>query len=151
MKLLLPVDGSEFSLEAVRFAIRLVADGLRADVVLANVQEPANLYELIVAHNPEVIEQVSADAGMHALRSAQALLEAAGIAYESEVAQGDPAHTIVDIVERFGCQMVIMGARGQSGLRRALMGSVSNEVLHACPVPVLIAQPQSPPEVEPQE
>jgi nucleotide-binding universal stress UspA family protein len=151
MKLLLPVDGSEFSLEAVRFAIRLVADGLRADVVLANVQEPANLYELIVAHNPEVIEQVSADAGMHALRSAQALLEAAGIAYESEVAQGDPAHTIVDIVERFGCQMVIMGARGQSGLRRALMGSVSNEVLHACPVPVLIAQPQSPAEVEPQE
>lgn len=151
MKLLLPVDGSEFSLEAVRFAIRLVADGLRADVVLANVQEPANLYELIVAHNPEVIEQVSADAGMHALRSAQALLEAAGIAYESEVAQGDPAHTIVDIVERFDCQMVIMGARGQSGLRRTLMGSVSNEVLHACPVPVLIAQPQKPPEVEPQE
>ena len=151
MKLLLPVDGSEFSLEAVRFAIRLMAEGLRADVVLANVQEPANLYELIVAHNPEVIEHVSADAGMHALRSAQALLEAAGIAYESEVAQGDPAHTIVDIVERFGCQMVIMGARGQSGLRRALMGSVSNEVLHACPVPVLIAQPQTPPEVEPQE
>jgi len=151
MKLLLPVDGSEYSLEAVRFAIRLVADGLRADVVLANVQEPASLYELIVAHNPEVIEQVSADAGLHALLPAQALLDAAGISYESEVAQGDPAHTIVDIVERFECQLVIMGARGQSGLRSALMGSVSNEVLHASPVPVLIAQPHSPPETESQE
>ena len=144
MKLLLPVDGSEFSLEAVRFAIGLMADGLRAEVVLANVQEPANLYELIVVHNPDVIEQVSAEAGLHALQGVQALLDAAGIAYEREVAQDDPAHTIVDIVERFGCQMVVMSARGQSGLRRALMGSVSNEVLHACPVPVLVVQSQTP-------
>ena len=37
MKILLPVDGSELSLEAVRFAIRMVLAGLRADVVLANV------------------------------------------------------------------------------------------------------------------
>ena len=141
MKILLPVDGSEFSLEAVRFAIRMVADGLRADVVLANVQEPATLYELIVAHNAEVIEQVSAEAGLHALQSAQALLDAADISYEKEVAQGDPAHTIVDIVERFGCDVIVMGARGQSELRRTLMGSVSNEVLHASPVPVIIAKP----------
>jgi len=141
MKILLPVDGSEFSLEAVRFAIRMVAGGLRADVVLANVQEPANLYELIVAHNPEVIEQVSAEAGLHALQSAQVLLDTAGISYENEVAQGDPAHTIVDIVERFGCDVIVMGARGQSELRRTLMGSVSNEVLHASPVPVIIAKP----------
>jgi nucleotide-binding universal stress UspA family protein len=141
MKILLPVDGSEFSLEAVRFAIRMVADGLRVEVVLANVQEPATLYELIVAHNADVIEQVSAEAGLHALQSAQVLLDAAGIAYEKEVAQGDPAHTIVDIVERFECDLIVMGARGQSGLRRSLMGSVSNEVLHASPVPVVIAKP----------
>jgi len=141
MKILLPVDGSDFSLEAVRFAIRMAADGLRAEVVLANVQEPATLYELIVAHNADVIEQVSAEAGLHALQSAQVLLDAAGIAYEKEVAQGDPAHTIVDIAERFECDLIVMGARGQSGLRRSLMGSVSNEVLHASPVPVVIAKP----------
>lgn len=141
MKILLPVDGSDFSLEAVRFAIRMAADGLRADVLLANVQEPATLYELIVAHNVDVIEQVSAEAGLHALQSAQVLLDAAGIAYEQEVAQGDPAHTIVDMAERFGCDVIVMGARGQSGLRRTLMGSVSNEVLHASPVPVIIAKP----------
>lgn len=148
MKILLPVDGSDFSLEAVRFAIRMVADGLQAEVVLANVQEPANLYELIVAHNREVIEQVSAEAGLHALLGAQALLDEAGIAYEKEVAQGDPAHTIVDIAERFGCDVIVMGARGQSGLRRTLMGSVSNEVLHASPVPVVIAKPLEVPDAE---
>ena len=141
MKILLPVDGSELSLEAVRFAIRMVLAGLRADAVLANVQEPANLYELLMAHDPEVISRVSAEAGMHALQSARELLDAAGITYECEVAMGDPAHTIVDISERFACDLIVMGARGQSALRSAMLGSVSNEVLHASAVPVKIAKP----------
>ena len=110
MKILLPVDGSELSLEAVRFAIRMLLAGLHGEVVLANVQEPASLYELIVAHDPEVLEQVTAQAGLHTLKSAQELLDAAEISYECEVAQGDPAHTLIDISERFACDLIVMGA-----------------------------------------
>jgi nucleotide-binding universal stress UspA family protein len=141
MKILLPVDGSELSLEAVRFAIRMVLAGLRADAVLANVQEPATLYELLVAHDPEVINRVADEAGQHTLESAKELLNAAGVVYECEVAKGDPAHTIVDIAERFACDLIVMGARGNSALRSAMLGSVSNEVLHASPVPVVIVKP----------
>ena len=143
MKLLIPVDGSELSLEAVRFAVRVLLAGLRGEVVLANVQEPANLYELIVAHDPDVIDQVSADAGVHALQAARALLDAAEVEYECEVAKGDPAHTIVDIAERFACDLIVMGARGNSALRSAMLGSVSNEVLHASAVPVMIVKPDA--------
>ncbi len=141
MKILLPVDGSDLSLEAVRYAIRLVQAGLRADAVLANVQEPANLYELLVAHDPEVLNRVSDEAGEHTLQPARALLDAAAIAYECEVAKGDPAHTIIEIAERYGCELIVMGARGASALRSAMMGSVSNEVLHASTVPVMIVKP----------
>ena len=141
MKILLPVDGSELSLEAVRFAIRMVLAGLRGEVVLANVQEPASLYELLVAHDPEVINRVAEEAGKHTLLSAQELLNAAGIEYECEVSKGDPAHTIVDIAERFACDLIVMGARGNSALRSAMLGSVSNEVLHSSPVPVVIVKP----------
>ena len=56
MKILLPVDGSQLSLEAVRFAIRLVREGLQASFVLANVQEPATLYEVMVAHDADVLQ-----------------------------------------------------------------------------------------------
>lgn len=140
MKILLPFDGSEVALEAVRFAVRLGADGLAISVVLANVQEPASLYELMVAHDPRVIEQVSAAAGANTLLAAQSLLDEAGVAYETEVASGDPAHTLVDILENYGCNMVVMGATGTSTLRRALLGSVSNEVLHSAGVPVVIVK-----------
>lgn len=141
MKILLPVDGSAVSLDAVRFVIRLAGDGLNISVVLANVQEPATLYELVVAHDPQVIDQVSATAGAHTLAPAEALLTEANIAFESEVASGDPAHTLVDILERYECELVVMGASGMSSLRSALLGSVSNEVLHAAGVPVMIVKP----------
>jgi nucleotide-binding universal stress UspA family protein len=140
MKILLPVDGSDLSLEAVRFAVGLVRQGLGATMVLANVQEPATLYEMVVAADTELIARASAAAGAHTLESAEALLKAANVDYECEVAAGDPAHTIVDILERFECDLVIMGARGKSSLRSALLGSVSNEVLHAAGVPVMIVK-----------
>ena len=140
MKILLPVDGSLLSLEAVRVAVRLVRAGLQARAVLANVQEPANLYEVLTVHDPELIKRASADAGVHSLQTARTLLDAAGVAYECEVAMGDPAHTIIEIAERFDCDLIVMGARGNSALRSAMLGSVSNEVLHASPVPVVIVK-----------
>jgi nucleotide-binding universal stress UspA family protein len=148
MKILVAVDGSPAALEAVQHALRMLAQGLRASLVLANVQEPATLYEMLLAHDAEVIERVSAEAGLHLLAPARALVQAAGVEHELEVARGDPAHTLIDIVENFGCDMVVMGARGMGTLRSALLGSVSHEVLHAAPVPVLIVKPAPAPEAE---
>lgn len=140
MKILLPVDGSEVSIKAVRLAISLLQQGLTGSVVLANVQEPATLYEMVVAPDGEVLQRVSTAAGVDTLEPAERLLIEAGVVYEREIATGDPAHTIVDITERFACDLIVMGARGASALRSALLGSVSNEVLHAARVPVMIVK-----------
>ena len=142
MKILLPIDGSEAALEAVRHALHVVRAGLRASFVLANVQEPASLYEVVVAHDAKVIEDVSAAAAAHSLEPAQSLLRAAGVDFETEIASGDPGHLLVEIAERFGCELVIMGARGVGALRSGLFGSVSNSVLHAAKIPVTIVRPQ---------
>ena len=148
LRILLPTDGSEPSHEAVRHAIHLVRNGLQASVVLANVQEPAHLYEMLLTRDPEVIESASAAAGEHTLAVAEELLRAAGIEYDREVARGDPAHTLVDMVERFACDLVIMGERGTNLRRSALLGSVSHEVLHASPVPVTLVKMPPPLEAE---
>ena len=140
MKILLPVDGSESSIEAVQFAIRLVRSGLRATFVLANVQEPTYLYEMVLAPDAEVLERISGAAGSHSLEAAQALLQSAGVTFEREVASGDPGHVLVDVIERYQCDAVVMGARGMGALRHALLGSVLQAVLHSSPVPVIIVQ-----------
>jgi len=141
MQILLPVDGSDGALEAVRHGVRLLHDGLRVRFVLANVQEPASLYEVVVAHDAQVLEDVSSAAAEHALSAAQALLRAAGAEFETEAVSGDPGHMLIDIAERFACDMVVMGARGVGDPQsRAALGSVATAVLHAAAVPVTIVR-----------
>jgi nucleotide-binding universal stress UspA family protein len=140
MNILLPVDGSELALDAVRHALNLVRQGLSASFVLANVQEKAHLYELVLAHDNGLVERASLEAGQTALLGARALLDAAGLAYETEVMIGEPAHTLIDIAERFGCDAIIMGTRGTGSLRDALLGSVSLTVVHDSPIPVTIVK-----------
>ncbi|MDB5873041.1 MAG: UspA protein [Ramlibacter sp.] len=146
LKILIPVDGSELSLDAVRHALGLLRQGLQASFVLANVQEPPSLYEMLVTRDPQILEVVSAGAAAHLLEGAQSLCDAAGANYESEIASGDPAHTLIDIVERYGCDAVIIGARGKGGLTGSLLGSVSQVLAHACPVPVTVVKHSQPDE-----
>ena len=150
LKILIAVDGSALSLDAVHHAVQLAQNGLNASVVLANVQEPASLYELVVSRDPQLIAQASEAAGEFLLAPARALLDAAQVPYEVVVGVGDPAHTLVDILESTGCQMVVMGARGQGAISSALLGSVSQAVAHASPVPVTIVR-HAQPQVEPED
>jgi len=114
---------------------------LGASFVLANVQEPASLYEVVVAHDAQVIESVATGAAVYALAAAQVLLRAAGAEFEVEIASGDPGHPLIDIAGRFECGMVVMGARGIGAPEHAArLGSVANAVLHAATVPVTIVR-----------
>ena len=65
---------------------------------------------------------------------------AAGLADTTEIGVGDPANTLVDIVESTGCDMIVIGARGQGAISSALLGSVSQALVHASPVPVTIVK-----------
>lgn len=140
MKILLPVDGSEASLDAVRHALHLMREGLRASLVLANVQEPASLYELLLAHDAEAIEAMTHAAGTHSLEAAAALCSDAGVEFETRLGSGEPAHLLADIAEEEACELVVMGSRGKGETPGTRLGSVAHAMLHDCSVPVTIVR-----------
>lgn len=140
MKILVPVDGSEHALDAVHHALRLRKEGLNASFVLTSVQEPAFLYEVLLAPGADVLERVTGAVGSRALEPAEALFQAAGVAFEREIGSGDPADTIVEIAGRLHCDAIIISARGLGALRGALMGSVSQAVLYKSTIPVTIVK-----------
>jgi nucleotide-binding universal stress UspA family protein len=148
MKILIPVDGSELSLDAVRYALGLRRQGLNAEFILANVQEPASLYELLTMRDPELVQGMSASAGDHMLEGARQLLDAAAIGYECEIGSGDPAHTLLDIAERYGCDAIVVGARGHGGLTGPMLGSVSQVLAHDSTIPVILVKHARPDEMQ---
>jgi nucleotide-binding universal stress UspA family protein len=133
MKFLIAVDGSASSLQAVRHVLALAASGLQLEVVLVNVQTPASLYEVVTAHDPEVIRQVRGSAGADLLAPAEALLGAAGIGFESEVAGGEPASLIVELAENYGCDAIVLGAPDADS-----DGDVVASVVASSPCPVTV-------------
>ena len=143
LKILLPTDGSTRSLDAVHHALQLVGRGLKAQFVVANVQAPANLYELVVAHDPAVLQKVSEAAGHDLMRPALHVLQAAGFQPEQAVATGDPAHMLLEILENHGCEAVIMSARGGSESEELSLGSVAQAMVDSCPVPITVVKPST--------
>ncbi|MBK7061069.1 MAG: universal stress protein [Rubrivivax sp.] len=141
MKILIAIDGSAPALHAVEWALRQAAEGLKSEFVLVNVQEPASLYEVVTAHDSALIEKVRGAAGADLLRAAEARLEYAGVGFESEVAGGVPEHLIVELAENYGCDAIVMGARGLGDPEGSGLGSVAQAVLGSSPMPVTVVRP----------
>jgi nucleotide-binding universal stress UspA family protein len=49
---------------------------------------------------------------------------------------------IVDLAENIGVGLIVLGSRGLGGMRRALMGSVSDSVVRHAHCPVLVVRPE---------
>jgi len=146
LRLLIAVDGSPLALDAVHHVLELIRrGGMQATLVLGNVQEEATLVEL-ATQGADAVAEASVQAGTHLLAPAVALVEAARVPYETEIALGPVAATLVDMVERCGCDALFIGARGISGLRGALLGSVSQALVHHSPVPVTVVKHTDPEE-----
>ena len=138
IKVLVAIDGSEASLKAARHALRLHSLGLKCSFVLATVQEPTYNFELMMAPDTDLLERLTGAVSERALAPARLLFDTAGIHYECEISAGDPAAELLTIAARWGCEFIIMGARGHGALRGALLGSVSQTMLQASSLPVTI-------------
>lgn len=137
--IMIAIDGSPESLEAVRHALALIQRGLRADVALVNVQEPASLLEL-ATQDSDAIAAAAVEAGEHLMAAGAALLDEAGVGYSMEVVLGEPSTVLVDMAEQLGAELVILGARGMGAIESVLVGSVSKAVISRCSKPVLVVK-----------
>ena len=137
--IMIALDGSRESLQAVREALALVERGLHADIALVNVQEAASLLQL-ATQDSDAIAAAAVEAGEHLMAEGAALLDAAGMGYSMEVVLGEPGSVLVDMAEQLGADMVIIGARGMGAIESALVGSVSKAVISRCSRPVLVVR-----------
>lgn len=139
MQVLLPVDGSENSLRAVRHLIamkELYRDPI--EVHLLNVQLPVASGAVKMFISRQQLNDFYRDEGAAALKDARALLEQAGVSYQHHIGVGDLAGTIVSYAKEKQCRQIVMGTRGRGSIAGALLGSVTTKVIHLADMPVLL-------------
>ena len=135
--ILAPVDGSQNSFEALMSA-KDMAEKFGGRLIIVNVQKPASFdtsepvpdYDL----DPEALKR----RGKQVLDKAEELVKGTTAEVKTLFTVGDPAEQILYLVDKEGADMVVMGSHGLSGVRRFLIGSVSNKVLQHSPKPVMV-------------
>jgi nucleotide-binding universal stress UspA family protein len=142
-KILVPTDFSAHADEAFRVA-QALAGPLKAEVVLFHVARPPAvaaedglfLSDLEKAPSANLWER------FHAVQPDD---PAVRVRHEVIVADRPDAGHILDILERLGCDLIVMGTHGRSWLKQRLFGSVAEDVVrHArCPVMVVKAPIQA--------
>ncbi len=131
-------DGSPGAEAAVQKAIELVHD-TSATIHLVCVypgQSPLERIGMTARQDPTDLRGVASDV---LARDERRFVEA-GFAVEKHAREGDPAHVIIEVAEEQHADLIVVGARGSTGLRRFMLGSVSSKLAHHAPSSVLIVR-----------
>ena len=136
-RVLLAVDLSSASKGAIREAIRMAATD-RAALLVFSVVEQSNLHLPGGRSRRVDQERDRLEAGV---REVVAQARAAGVEATYLIWEGDPAESILEASASEGADVIVLGSRRRTDLRRLLLGSVSSEVSKraACEVIVVPA------------
>lgn len=141
MKMLLPVDGSECALRAVDHLIAHSAWFRDVpEVHLLHVHAPIPIGRVQAHIGKETLQAYYLEESQALLLEAQKKLDAAGRFHTTHIHVGQPAEVIVKMASELGCDLIVVGTLGRSGIAGLVMGSVASRVLHLATCPVLLVK-----------
>jgi nucleotide-binding universal stress UspA family protein len=153
-KILLATDGSAQAELAGRFAIEL-ADKIGSELHVLHVFGIIPWYPVYpegtdLDETESVEPVVEEDLQRTSERRARELLDAevekisslGGTVAQAYLREGGPAQEIVLLAEEIGAGLIVMGSRGFGGIRRALIGNISDSVVRHAHCPVMVVRPE---------
>ena len=133
-RLLLPLDGSRFSRQAASRALVLAEAGAALLVVSVLDAPPGFMTEVpevardLMTNLEELVAGVAREAADH------------GVTCDTRVMLGPASRLIVEAAAEWRAGLIVMGSHGRTGLKRLLMGSVTERVVGQAPCPVLVVK-----------
>ncbi|HEX2240941.1 MAG TPA: universal stress protein [Actinomycetota bacterium] len=126
-KIICGVDGSDTSMLALAEASKLAAS------------EGAEL-TVLYALREDMEHAATAATGDEVLERAQKAAREEGVEPNARLEQGDPSEVLIDVAEKVGADLLVVGNKGMTGVQRFLLGSVPNKVSHHAPCDLLIVK-----------
>jgi nucleotide-binding universal stress UspA family protein len=153
-RIVVPLDGSRLSAQAIPYAGE-IGKRFDAEVILVRVLSPSGLAIVpqttgmesaiatdIIAQEARVKDvDNAANAKRYLMNWAQSL-KTQGMKASYQVTIGTPAKSIMELVIAQQASLIVMMSHGRGWFKRAIMGSVADEILRGSSVPVLIIRPK---------
>lgn len=146
--ILIPLDGSALAEQVVEPALAL-GSPIGAAYLLLQIVRPTMVrgpvpYAEPVDFDPDGTQRRQAEARRY-LDAVARRLQASGATVETVVSIAEhPAHAILEIAQRHAITLIALATHGESGLRRAFLGSIADKVVRGATIPVLVYRPSRP-------
>ena len=142
-KILLATDGSKEARLAARTAV-VLADKTDSELHVVNVGLQDYGYPIYAVPELEEVRGIAEEVTKEARKLLDAEVEqveaAGGSVAKAHLGIGRPEVEIVRLAEEIGAGLIVMGSRGLGGIRRALIGSVSDSVVRHAHCPVMVVR-----------
>jgi nucleotide-binding universal stress UspA family protein len=139
-RILVPLDGSARAERALPVAAR-IARFFDGSVLVLQVVSPQTEFLPYPLAEPAIIQTLTnrdLEEARNYLESTVRLSSLSEVPTETEVILGQAAEAILSLAERSDSDAIIMCGHGYTGMKRWIMGSVAEKVIHHAPVPVLL-------------
>lgn len=148
-KILVPVDGSKPSDRAIEYAVDM-AKRRKANLVAVHVM---HLPAYALTHTPiegmptHMVTSISVTISVgerkiaeNYLNKVKKMAKRGKVKIETKIIEDQPSivHAITKIAEKEGCDLIVIGTKGRTGIKRFLLGSVASGVVTYAPCPVLV-------------
>src|SRR5918998_3394738 len=140
-KILLATDGPRDGELARTTAVDMAATSTDSEVHVVTVAPGYPSYDI---RNPAVVEQLRKQAQDILNEQVEKIEQSGGKVAEKHlrIAERYRAQQIVQVAEEIWAGLIVMGSRGLGGVRRALIGSVSDSVVRHAHCPVMVVRPE---------
>ena len=140
MKIVLAADGSSYTKKALAFLVTHgeIAGG-DGHIVVVNVQPavPPRVKSMVGA---TAVHDYHAEEAAKVLKPIEKFMQRHNLSYTTRWAVGAPGMEIVKAAKKEKANLIVMGTHGHGILGRALLGSVAQNVLTECEIPVLLVK-----------
>ena len=138
-KIVVPVDGSDPSNEAVTLALRLASES-KAEVIFIHAVELHKIVALAAPApmDPSYAIDAACRVGREILDQMKERAEKAGVQVACELPEDECIASVLEVARQRKADLIVVGSHGRSGIPRALLGSVAEGILRRSPIPVLV-------------
>lgn len=135
-KILVPVDGSSNSIRGLEKAIEFAKNN-NSSITILHVATLPPVH--LISHSKDKIKTSLAKKTQKFLQDAEDRCTNQNISFTTKVIFGyDPPYDIEQFVKKYKHDMIVIGAKGKSSLKRLFLGSVSNYLVQSLKIPVTV-------------
>jgi nucleotide-binding universal stress UspA family protein len=143
VRMLVATDGSAHATRAAELAARLAREFRQAEVILVTVGHiPTMAFGTLAGGigDLRLLEESLEQAGRAILNEAERIFDNTGVRVTRAFSHGEPSLEIIEKAREHKADLIVIGRRGLGQIGGLILGSVSERVLHAADVPVLIVR-----------